>query len=41
MSLGLPNDIPAIESLQPLDSEHMKHYAEQLALAVLRFFFDD
>ena len=41
MSLGLPNVIPAIESLQPLDSEHMKHYAEQLALAVLRFFFDD
>jgi len=41
MSIELPHDIPAIESLHPLDSEDMKHYTEHLALAVLRYFFDE
>ena len=41
MSIELPHEIPNIESLQPLDSESMKHYTEELALAVLRYCFDE
>ena len=41
MSIELPHNISAIESLHPLDSEDIKHYTEELALAVLRYFFDE
>ena len=41
MSIELPHNISAIEPLHPLDSENMKHYTEELALAVLRYFFDE
>ena len=41
MSIDLTETIHSAEFIHPLDSEDMKHYTEQLALAVLRYCFDE
>lgn len=41
MSIEFTEDICKTEYIHPLDSEDMKHYVEQLALAVLRYCFDE
>lgn len=41
MSIEFTEDICKTEYIHSLDSEDMKHYVEQLALAVLRYCFDE
>ena len=41
MSIELTSEIRSKEFIYPMDSENMKHYPEQLALSVLRYFFDE
>ena len=41
MSIELTDEIRNTDFLHPMDSEDMKHFCEQLALAVLRYCFDE
>lgn len=41
MSIELTEEIRNTEFIYPLDSEDMKHYTEEVALAVLRYCFDE